>query len=499
MLAPFAEYFDFAEAEVLRLRDEYNTFKFHIGKAELYSVFLDETDSVSYSVATGGSLVPASLSSVTGEHELLGTVVLNPEDNLEELLYGVPTRFELKDTQAILSLSIWDSDSPETLNEFTYPERLTISISDSTLYNNRTEISDRSFSGFNGVVLVGKDVNGTPTKDTIQIRDDGVYTSREIWSSIDETPTVDGIDGRVIIGYKQAGFSYVVDPYHTAVLDDIEGPLKLRLDISDPSKSFLTYFTDRLKLGSEYRRGVVELDNEEVVVETLLLDASENQISAVDLAISPETTRLYVVDDTGMVHIYDHGWHAFAPPSQTSETRKTAIGVQPLNHYVRLDAEEPMWTHHRRPKFPITKVVVKRIAPSGAILYLQSDLTWGVSSYEFLGDLNATDPVASWQDLKFNVTYDEVGQWEFYVTVISHGEQTVFYSGVMVDAQVAVASLDSGISAPTGIFFTEAGELCITDATNFYKFSEHRDTYYLDARKQQIVLREEYTSIEVTP
>ena len=68
----------------------------------------------------------------------------------------------------------------------------------------------------------------------------------------------------------------------------------------------------------------------------------------------------------------------------------------------------------------------------------------------------------------------------------------------MVDSVDALVSIDTGIASPTGIFFSREGFVTVTDATNFYKFSEHRDTYFADADRQQLIFREDYTSVEVT-
>lgn len=498
LLAAYANYIDFAEAELLRFRDEFHVHKWHMGHAELYTFFLEGADELNFATAAGGALIPALPTSITAEHATLGTLTLVHDNDLEDLLYGAPDRVSLLDTQAIVDLEIWNSNTPEIINGFTYPERLTISVTGSTKFNKKNATRDRLFSGFNGLILEGRDINGTPTIDNIPIRDDGVYVTRSIWSKLDEIPSIDGFNGDIVIGYKQASFPYILDPYHVGVLDDVEGALKLKLDVAG-GQTHLVYFTDRFKLGSAYRTGIVELDNDELIVENQLLDSNSAAYNGVDLAISYENTKLYVIDDTGILHIYDHGWNTFLPPSLNIETRRSHIGLDALNSYVRLNAIEPMWTFHRRPTQKIERVLIRRISPSGTEEYLQGNLSWAGTAYEFLGQPGAVDAAGSWQDLKFNVEYTELGQWEFYAVTQAEGEITTYYTGVLVDSQVAEVSIDTGITSPTGIFFTEGGELCIMDATNFYKFEEHRDRYFIDAERQQVVLREKYISVEVIP
>ena len=497
-LSPFAEYFDYAETELIRIKDEAFLYKWHLGLGHLWSIWLDEADQMALTAVAGGGLEVTYPTSVIGTHSTLGDITLTRDSDFQEMLYGAPTRLTLEEELTIGDLVIWDSTDPLVINDFTYPERLTIYVSDSTIYNAKTLTNDRFHTGFNGIKLIGKDLNGSEITEIINVLDDGVYVSRNFWSELSDTPEIDGFNGNVIIGYKQADFDYVLDMYRVGVLDDVEGELRLRLISDNLEFTYLEYFTNRLKRGSDYRRGVVELENDESIGKQVLQNSSDETISPIDLAISYENTKLYVIDSSGYLHVYEHGLTPFGPPQEDIATKKTRIIPIALQPYVGYGETQKLWTYHVRPKNPIAQVQVFKITPSGVTEYLQADYTWSASVYTFLGTPTAPTIVDSWSDLTFENTYDELGQWDFYVKTWEGNDITVAHTAVMVDSMSALVSIDTGIETPTGIFFSEEGYITVTDATKFYKFSEHRDTYFADAERQQLVLREEYTAVEVT-
>lgn len=496
----FAEYFDFAESELWRMKDEFFLLKWHLGKTSLWSIDLLEADYLPLTTLAGGGQKVTYPTTVNGDHSILGALTLVRDTSLEELLHREPTRLSLADTLAIQDITIWDSSAPGTFGVMAYPERLSINVESSTRYKRKTALNDRMFNDFYGIILKGKDINGLDIQESINVRDDGVYTTRNIWSKIEEAPDYDGFDGNITIGYKAADYPYVVDIYHVGVLIDVEGPLKLRTSVAaeESNITVLEYLTDRYKVGTAYRTGDVAIDNIEVIAPQILKDSDGGDIEAVDLTISYENTLLYVIDTNGFLHVYEHGLHAFDPPSEDIATEQIRIRIDPLQHYAQYNQTMSLWTHHAFPRDNINSVVIKRTSPSGTSLYLQSDLSWNVSPYTFLGNIDAKEAADSWQDIKFETTFDEYGQWDYYTTVRSGSDITVAHTAVMVDSLDALVSIDTEIANPNSIFFSQEGYVTITDGTNYYKFNEHRDSYFADPVNQQLIFREDYNDVEVT-
>lgn len=503
-LQHFGRYFDLAEAEVTKIKDELNLLKRHIGRGHLWSVNLDPEEFGSFTTSLGGALLPQELTEVIAEHPTLGDITLTHETDFDKILYSPPHRLAEDNTVTIGDIVIWDSDNPEVINQMRYPERLYVVVTGSTLYRKRTLTRDRKFSGFNGIQIIGEDINETPITEWLEIRDDGVYQTRDIWTRLTEAPKIDGFNGRVVIGYKQASHPYELDRYRIAVTDEgVEGSTKYKWEVMDfmgTDYTVLTYFTDRLKLGSEYRTGTIDFDNEVIVAKQILLDKDSLPYVAVDIAFSLGSSNLYTLDNTGRIHIYtpNIGW--FEKPTEEIATRKTFVILQALQPFVLLGETHPIFTFYRRPRKHVEWVVIWRRSPSNSVMYLQGDLTWDASFYKHQGDPFAKTPAKSWHDLQFNTYYDELGQWEYYCRTQAVGEEeTVDYTAVLVGSLIASNSVSTGVVTPTAMFFSESGQLVVTSPTHFHQFTEVRDNYFYDAERQVLIGSAlDYTAIRVT-
>jgi hypothetical protein len=494
----FADYFDFASAELVKMKNEFDLLKLSLGKGYLYTVILDEDDYFVFDIAAGGSRVWTYHTSVTGTHPSLGAILLDRVEDVADLLWGVPDRIEAQATTAVANYQIYDSTT-NTINDIAYPERITVVVSNSTNYRLRTQYSDRLFSGRYLVVIEGRDINDIEVIEHLQVRDDGVFLTQNIFKSISSVVS-EGFDGDVNL-YLTTATDHIVDPYNIAVITDLEGPLHLSVfNLAPSSTAYLKHFTDRFKLGRDYRRGTTPaVENEETSWEQALLDSLDASYTAVDIAINPDSTRLYCVDSSGFIHIYNHGVSTFTPTSQTDVTLESSVVLQPLMHYARLDETFKIFTWHQQLREAIVGVTIRRIDPAGLVEYLQADKsTWSASVYEFLtGASLAALPEDSWRDFDFDVTFDQLGKWEFYSITRTGVETFTAYTAVLADSLTALISMDSGVANPSSIYFSETGELCISDATTVYRFTEHKDCYLAAEAAQTLIIRENYDDLVV--
>jgi hypothetical protein len=500
LLAPFAEKMDRAEEEFVRMAEEFSVLKPNLGLGAVYTSVLSEEDAVRYTVGLGGTKIYTYPTTVSGEHPTLGTIALERVDTFEEVMWGVPDRFEAGAVSSYTNNLVWSSTAPVTYTAIDVPERLTIVISGSTKYDKKTQRKDRFHSGEYLVRIVGVDKGYREVTEVVRIRDDGIYNTRNIFIEVTRVD-YEGFDGQVDIYIAPIALSYEGDPYHVAVGDEVEGPLKL--SVSGVASTELKYFTDRLKSGREYRTGTEEapVDNEVEVITQVLRDSVGADYVPVDLTINPDTARLYVLDDTGKVHIYNHGIKPFAPPTLNSEiTKEARITVQTLCPYVPLGSSHPNWAFHRVPQDRIKDVSIKRVDPAGTTEYLQSDkVTWAAGVHRFPGNQNQVLPEDTWTTFKFDTTYNQTGQWEYYTSAKTvSGKEYVAYTAVMVDAMNAESTIDSSVASPTGIFYAENGELVVTTATDFNYFTEHKDAVFIEPQTSQMVLRENYDSVTVS-
>ena len=498
LFSVYAEYFDATTTEANLVGDEFNLLKWHLGPSFLWSIPLASDDLMSLTLMPGGAYSVTYPTTVTGSYTLLDDVVLTRDTTFEEFLYGAPTRLTTLDIIASTEFSIWDSAIPDTINDMVLPERLYIYAFNSTEYKKRTAFKHRLFNGVHAVTLIGRDLNRLDITETIEISDDGPHLTRNIWAALTEKPQIEGFDGDVEIRYKDASSPWIVDPYRLAATDEFEGPLKIRKEGIEETNIF--YFTSRFKEGSTYRTGIVEGSNDEDIGVQRLKGSEGNDYVAVDMVISPENTLLYVLETNGMLHVYEHGLTPFSPTTDSPQTDQSRIELHPLMHYVEHGGTYDLFTYHARPRNKIQKVTITRRKPDDTTQYLQDDLTWGAPVNTFSGKASAVNAAESWDDLRIQNTYDQFGQWNFTIeTLTESNEVTTYQTSVMCDYLTALVSLDTEVAEPTSICFGEDGNLLITDATNFYKIQQHRDTYFADAQKQELLVRESYVAVEVVP
>jgi hypothetical protein len=489
----FAEYNDAFLLNLRKNQQDFNLNTKSLGFEWLWSIELEESDFVTNEVSRGGLLNYTFNKSVTADDAHDSGIELTRKLIFEDFLFSEPTRLVQTETIAIEDITIWDSDNPTVLNDISYPEFLAIRVYNSTTYNKNTQQSDRLFNNKALVLLEGFDINLKPIKEVVNITDDGIYSTYNIWSSFSALPKIVGFDGKVLISYKTPDAEFVVDPYRIAVLTDVEGPLHLFLE-----DEHLVYATPRFKSGVTYRNGSVVVDNTEVLGYQKLMDDSSVAITPVDIAINPRNGYLYALDDDAHIHVYDHGLSRFTQLQENSETKDNLLSLIPLQRYVKLDSVERLWTHHQFVRENIYTAVIKRISPTGTINYLQSDKTWGVGTYSFSGEANAKLPELSWQDFVFENEYDDYGQWDFYITTTSATGTKVFQTSVLCDSLEAIVSIDLETIDQLALFFSQDARLTTYDGVNFHFFKELFDFYYLDPETQRMFFVSDYDNVEIS-
>ena len=505
MNSVFGEHFDFVNAELKQNYLAYQLAKEPLGLGEVWFINLEPDDYMMSTATTGGSLI------WTYPTVVADSILLSRIESLEELYWSIPTRIALADTLGIEDLQVATKAylSLPVINDMSLSARLKVTVANSTNWFKKTALNNRLQPGVHRVVLDGYDINGDEVIEDIDVLDDSDYFSRKIYSQITDIKT-QGFDGDVTLSMYSSK-SVLEDPFHMAVADNgVEGPLYLELALNGVSNtSEITYYTSIIKQGENYKDGTNEVPyNTEVVWVQALLDSTGNEIEVVDLTINPNTTRLYVLDTLGYIHIYEYGLQRFTPPSlQTELTKATYVDIDAVQPWASYGETLMLFTRFSRPRFPVSSVQIKRISPASVVNYLQADKTWSATPYSFPGNPNAKGLIENtFQDITFTNEFDEFGQWEFYCTCTSVHDVTISYTGVMVDVVEALASLSTGITDGVALNYSDDNFLTITkdvpgpdgEANTIYKFREYSDVYLADEENQTLYLREEYASVEVS-
>lgn len=501
LFSVFAELTAEQTINAVKLSEDLHLLKNYLGVGSISSVVLDDDDLFPSSTTSPG-VRKFTYPVVQGT---LGADVytLERQEDIITFLNTPPTRLVAQGDGAYTSHIVWESTSPYTYSELPWPERIYISVEDSTFYARRSKVQDREYTGRHVVQIAGTDENNIPIREYVEIRDDGYFRTRNIFKTVSEVIS-EGFDGTCTLRWFPDQQGWRVDPYRQAVFDDFEGQLRLSIAqkvIDSVTYSYVEYSSSRLKLGQQYRRKEIEApSNTEILAEVVLLNASGNPYTAVDLAINYQTSRLYVLDDQGSVHVYDHELSPFENIASDVETTRTYMELIPLRHYAKFGDTEYLYTDFARNRFGINKIEVKRTSPSGVVEYLQTDKTSWAGAQAFIASKTPDErmPEDTWQDFRFQTKYDELGQWEYALTTHTFQDVTVFVTSVMVSKLTALSSLDTGVASTQSLAFSKEDYIAVTDGSRVYWFSEASDTWLADVRLGQVLMRSQYDQVEVT-
>lgn len=491
LLDTFAEGLEENAITAQRLVEDITLGKRNLGRSFLYEMVLDGDDVLEPVQGSNGySWEYPSLTGSVGET----TYAVSRADSLATLMMAYPTRVnELKSIAATNRL-VWLSSTPFDYGTIPTPERLWVVITGSTFYVDKTPHKHHDKSGLAAIRIRGIDPNYNEFTETLNLRDDGIFITSFAFREVLEV-TREGFDGTVQISAGPTTLPYEPDPFRVLVLEDLEGPLQLKLE-TDIDGSFVTYQTNRFKLGRQYRAtGTETVNNVEELGSFLLKDSIDRSYTAVSMAISPANTYLYVLDDIGTIHIHDHGLPEFLPPTVT-DTITTYVEIETLNPYAKYGRTEYMWTRFARMRFPLSWLEIKRITPSAVVEYLQADHTWSATPYKQTLVPVGRAKFDQWVDYRFSTEYTETGVYEYIATARTAVDQTVFSTQVYCGDMTAVAS----IAAVSGniVYFADNGNLVIDDGAELHYFEEHVDQYIIDEQSSRIWLSDSYDSVEVT-
>jgi hypothetical protein len=497
-LSTFAESLEEASITNVRVSNEFHLLKPYLGVGAIYNILLDEDDLFPTESSTLGA-------STYVYPDVVGTIgatdyTLERSTEIVGFLNALPDRITLKDTRAYSSLSCWSSSSPYTYTSPPWAERLCIVVSGSTFYSRISRYSDREYTGKHVIQLIGKDENDISIREYVSVTDDGVYYTKNIFKDLEDV-FYEGFDGTISIKWFPKQNSFETDMYRVIVFDDFEDALALSIENTD-SKGYLVYQGDRFKRGEEYRRGDSDtLDNTERLAEIALLNSSSIAIQVVDFVLDLQTARLYVLDTSNYVHVYEHDLPVFKTTTYTmSETAASYVELLPNRSRAKFNETEYIYTSFSRTREKINAIQIKRIAPDGTVRYLQSDKSTWSSGEAWIESINKSiiDPINSWDDFRFSTQYNQYGQWEYSCTTKSLSGQKVSTTSVLVGSLVAKKSFNTGLSGLNGIAFDANGFLSLCSSSNVYRFNCFSDVWLADTRNNQIFLRTEYDSVEVT-
>ena len=494
-LSVFSDVYQEISINQLRMDQSFHIEKPFLGPGELHTLTLAEADYIQKTRTTGGALTYTYPTTVVGDGFTAERL-----DTYEELAWGKPSRLSLAATDTATTTLVWSSAAPTVYTALPQADFLWLTIDGSTEWLKQTYDRHRLYNNTPFVRIRGRDVNEVEVIEVVPVRDDGHYRTRLIFHEVLEVEH-QGFDGTLEIRWASANQTQFVDPWRILTFDDFEAPLKMNLEqavVNSVTESFVIYSGDRFQDGADYRRPDVEdMESNEEHSRVVLKDSAGVETKVVDGCVSPRNTKLYTIDSTGIVHVYDHALPNFVP-AIIEETSSTDIYVeaQHVNSYATYGDTQNVFFGNTRPRFPVESMTVRRMAPDLTVDYLQADRTWAAVAYTFPFNTDLGRKV--FQTITASTVYDQIGQWEYDVSVQTSEDITNSVSVVVVGSMNAVVSIDSGIANPTGLSFDRQGRLRVHEVGSVHYFDELVDGYIADEVRQQLIFTTDYSSVEVT-
>jgi hypothetical protein len=404
------------------------------------------------------------------------TISLTPKHTYDEISTSIPTRYEVEfEKQANCSLlSIVENESELEVdadhfnftkqvdiveNSYTCEEifdfkneykKIYIEVSDTKVFDSK--IINENFNDHYSVVLRGYDEADRKIEETIRIKDDGIYESQNWFKKLcplkKENSIVGGgsiekygFDGSLKVRNLPVKINNTIDKnstiikvsnelgYDTLIENDVEYKLTTETDSDGITRSFMEYIFRSYEDGSSYKIEGAELDPtffKETLSKRCLFNNTLEPIVVKSFAIDRVRDRFLTVDNNFTLRSYKLHRDSFEK-KLIKRTRLIDLGFEAENQRVYLGEVGKINLLLERAKRTILNVIIGRHTPERRLSYaddsdfnfefLQADLTWG-DSLNYFGGRNRADKYENFSSMHFENTYDEAGQYDFYVITL---------------------------------------------------------------------------------
>lgn len=395
------------------------------------------------------------------------TFFLEPKYSYEEIVLSSPTRYEeafiKKENCRLLSIV---EELPEEGNEhFKFQKtgflkdskfiskevfdfkneinKIYIKIDSSKEY--RSKFDQINFDGHYSIVLRGVSETEELIEETIEIKDDAVYESKNYFKClkplIQDNETrgggsieVYGVKASIKVYKKPISKDLYIDEkstiskvsnelgYNTLIENNIKYKLSHGVD-----ESYIEYIFNSYSKGADYKTSDATLNGdyfEEALSKRVVVNENLEPIKIESFCLNKIKNNFITLDKEFILREYKVNRDGFVS-KKIKRTKEVDLAFEAENQRLFLNETIKMNLFLERAKGDIQFVFIGRQTPDRRISYeansdfnfefLQEDLTWGEEFYFFENLKFTEDKFEEFNSIQFECPHEELGQYDYYV------------------------------------------------------------------------------------
>jgi len=478
----------------------------------LSTVNLDEIDlvykvqlptSFTFSTNTSDPLNPIEIApTVVGTSSSVEySVSLADNNDLEDLWYNaIPTRTTLSDTVSnktdkLLSQFVDDFPYSGLLAHHLGGGHLWVEVSSGTQY---VSVNDDSEVDRGQVVLTGTTRKGTEETETLTYAWDEKRQTLKEWEEITRVDIYNmesGVQVDILSGDTNAGPYW---SFYNLRWSENDNKVDEFWDLGGFARGSTL---DRIGyISDEWQNLLFGFSDKAPENRWELLDSSESNVSAADIAVQPFTDRCWVIDHSAKLYCYSMEETTVSGVDFVRErTNGPEVKIELGEDYVLFGEDISITPTQTRLLKKIDKYRLSYETPDGVKYGLSNGVAVSVTS-DFW---NYPTSYSRQLEEERLIVASERGEYKFTLEAV-YSDGVVQYDKVIVPVQykLPLTTIDLSSDMPgetmSGLDFSSDQQLWIKTSTSFHKFDLHTDLMIVDYKDKIVYFREDYDSVDIT-
>src|SRR6056300_14114 len=368
-------------------------------------------------------------------------IELNQYDTYEELVSSLPDRIDVNLLKTKECLIVETEEKEIESSFFLDKEGENIYIDLNYVNNFITSVSQPYFNNETSITLRGKNSLFDDIEETIIIKNTGMYKSKNRFTSLEKIEKQENISGGNVISIvglegairffsspkkifgKEIKDKILVNKYNR--LEDRNGLDEnyLFVELREEEDNFyLDYIYRYYESGIDYKKeesleGIEHF--EDLLFSQIILDINGEKVKVEDFWWDEVKQKIIVIDAEGIIYYYNLNKHFFTEP-RFSRSKNITFIFEAINQQVALNETSEIFVFLERPKGPIYNYCILLEKPNDEsdeyenFLFLNENKEFQneISFFKAKDHLDVFENVDSF---KFDVNYNEIGQYNFYI------------------------------------------------------------------------------------